>query len=172
MLSQRLLILSLLAVASPFPHPLETRAGGLIGRLIPADCSTPSIKPVSGGDSFKSSLTFVAAYQIYSYYVPAGTPLDHRTGFRQCLEACYGFGNPGACKAILWADNVTYMMRSVVNKGTVCVFTDGGCSRTASRLQQTAALHVLGPRTLNALEALSMILYLKIPAVLILKRSE
>ena len=106
----------------PLTSELAVRAGGPVGKPIPADCSTPLIKPAQPADSFRPSPSFVTAYQVYSYFLPGGTKVSEDAGYRQCLEGCYGFGSPGQCESIAWAHNVAYTAAGSTHKnGTACM---------------------------------------------------
>ena len=115
-----LLLLSSFAAPVPLVSELGARAGGPVGKPIPASCLTPLIKQPT--DSFRPNQTFITAYQIYSYFLPSETTVSDETGYRQCLEGCYGFGSPDECKSVAWAHNVPYTASgSIHNNGTACL---------------------------------------------------
>ena len=122
MLSQTLLLalLAPLALSSPIPSDLAPRAGGPVGKPIPDTCSTPSITPATPTWAFKTSPEFATANLVYSYSLPAESSVDDSTASQQCLEQCYGFGDPGECKSILYAHDVEYNIHGSTGKGTSC----------------------------------------------------
>lgn len=110
-----------LSLASALPA-LQTRAGGPIPQPIPSNCTLDCVNPVHPTLAFRPSAAFVAAHQIYAYYLPQDTTFEDSVEFEKCLQSCYGFGEKGTCVGSVWAYNVSYVAFGTPNVGTACLF--------------------------------------------------
>jgi len=85
---------------------LLVRAGGPAIVPIPSSCNITSPLPISPSQisppqSYKPRVN-VSSSEIYSYYLSP----DSTANFTECLEQCYGFGDPGECKSAYMAQDV------------------------------------------------------------------
>lgn len=90
-----ILLSTLAALASAFP--LRKRAGGPAIVSIPTDC--PQTNPLPAGNGLMP--TPATLYQ--AYYTDSRPAAEVA---QQCFDQCYGYGNPGSCKAAVLAYNV------------------------------------------------------------------
>jgi hypothetical protein len=86
-----------LALASPISPP-PILAGAPIPKPIPASCSLTS--PLDGSTPVAPSADFVAANQVYAYYLQSGAlAAGSAKLLNTCAESCYGFGTQASCQA-------------------------------------------------------------------------
>lgn len=90
---------------APTFSTLSARAGGPIGKEIPASCDVthpiPSLSEVKGYLPTDSALEAL----LYPAYYPSPST-DKAQMSKFCLEQCYGYGNSTECQAAYWAENV------------------------------------------------------------------
>ncbi len=121
------LILVATAAAAAAVPVLQARAGGPIAQPIPADCDIYTVRPSPMDTAFKPTDDFIASAQIYSYYLPDPAPVNDDDAFQNCLEQCYGYGNPGRdCKSVVWAHQVPGASFGYGSgNGSACLFFHG-----------------------------------------------
>jgi len=124
-------LLSLLVTASP----ILPRAGGPTAKSIPSDCTIINPLPhaaaaaacsTTGVDGYMPSSNLSSAHLLYSSYFESSlSPADQAT---QCLQQCYGYGEPGQCKSALVGEQIPTPKGYFGTAGgvleTACLFYD------------------------------------------------
>jgi hypothetical protein len=84
---------------------LNSRAGGPIGKEIPASCDvTHPIPSLSEANGYLPKGEALEALLYPAYYPSPSTDKAQMSKF--CLEQCYGYGSSTECKSAYWAENV------------------------------------------------------------------
>ena len=111
------------SLASALPtSDLISRAGGPAVKPIPANCTVTRPLTPAAPPCYLPAPAATTTALLYSAYYPSFSSNTTQMAL-QCLQQCYGYGNPGQCKTAYWAENV------VVPKGYYG--TEGGYLSTA-----------------------------------------
>lgn len=106
---QYLTLLTLPLLSAAFPT-LRPRAGAPTAAPLPSDCAIVSTYPSPNITSFAPTSNFTAT-ALYSYTLSPGASYPNdgtndTAAVQQCLETCYGYGDPGECKSVWTAHGV------------------------------------------------------------------